>query len=69
MNLAASNYFPQSHLSSVHVKSPQGGFLDHYKQDLFFAPTLNYIVIQLLSYISLRLQIPHTPMQNDIFNS
>ena len=70
MNLFVSNYFSQSHLFSVDVKSPQARFTAHHKQDFsFLIQTLNHKVIQFSSYISLQLQIPHSPTANFIFNS
>ena len=80
LNLSASNYFSQSHLFSVDIKSPQArftahhkpdfSFLAHHKQDFsFLIQTLNHKVIRFSFYISLRLQIPYSPTANFIFNS
>ena len=69
INLSVSNYFSQSHLFSVDVKSPQARFTDHHKQDFsFLVLTFNYNVTQFSSYINLRLQTSHTPTPNYIFN-
>ena len=65
MNLSVDNYSPQSQPFPKHVKSPEARFTDDHRQAFsFLATTLNYKVIQFSSYISLRLQIPHTSTPN-----